>query len=330
MLCRTLCVWGVSPVVCCHVAVGRTDESPLIPPFFFHVLLPLKIDEVSRPSFMEGVYDYVIGYDNVCLLRYDHIIRYTGNVIGTALKAMQWTMENASRYWSHFIMLSGEDYPVISVDEMTKILSSPENRTRSFLPPYASASLSKKKGEVDSFEKHASVYSFACLRKPVLLPRDPWVLNMSTPLYNGHTNRTSESRMGTLVDGRLILDWKKSLGRYSILHRSFIKYLVSDPVVLKMWTFFKDTYMTDYHFLPTVFWNSRDFNTTTKPTQVGYLGEVEAKSKLPRVLTTADYADHIRGHNLFFIGRVNANNVNSTALMSDIDSEVRKNGGSRA
>lgn len=216
---------------------NRTLHAIASPRNFYLV----QVDASAEDEFVGRVVSLAAQFDNVCVLRYDEVVRFSARIVGAALRGVQWAVDNLGASWSHVLTLSGMDYPLVSQHRLASMLSQPAFRSRTLLaPPY--------QGNPERAEQLA----VSCRREVFWFSRRQWFRDFSV------AKRPSVGRWDAATSSWR-LDWQKVGGFFNVLHRDFARFLVTDPLVLRLWSFFRFTPFADEHFIPVVLYNADRF-----------------------------------------------------------------------
>lgn len=235
--------------------------------------------------------------------------------------------------WTHFINLSGADYPVRPISSLSLFLSSPNNLHTNFIK-YGLYPLVLQGRLLEYYvpTKHG-------FTRQTGMSRDDGSTFHSLPLIKSPIEMWSKM---DLPDG-VHMPFKSPA--WFTLTFEFCSYLIENlPSLLEFLTYASTTFASDEFFFQTVLFNSKKFKNTSflgnlpKKSRCGVTPNSECGSNMryilfegnsphPTILTLANKDAIYRDHTVFFVRKVSMYHEESRVFMDWLDENVHNKRG---
>eukprot|EP00873_Tetraselmis_striata_P042457 jgi/Tetstr1/462721/TSEL_007684.t1 len=165
-------------------------------------------------------------YANICVVRYGAVVYATGSQEMVQWPAMEWLLQ--LRRWRHYVLMCGQSLPLRGVRDLRALLQ--QHPSTSFLR--------HTRSEMDANRRNTQRIKHACLP---FCKRHPEFRNLTMRRANALTDTVTEH-------------WYK-VGSWpvKVLARPFVEYAITSPQAFRLFHFFKYTYISNEHLLPTLF-----------------------------------------------------------------------------
>jgi hypothetical protein len=224
----------------------------------------VHVDKSSGPALEAGIRSFLLPYDNADVLVGKKALWGGYSLVDAELRGIERLLQ-MGRNWTHFINLSGQDFPLKTQSEIMARLAT--NKGREFIKV-----LDQEKERPDTMDR---VGAFAIE-------------------FENHIERTKNFRP-------FLSNATPYIGnQWMIVSRTFCEFVCHDPKVDRFKRFYENTFIADEGFFQTVMMNTTVHGEIVNDDlrMIDWVPDGDIKLR-PRTYVTGDAAELLASNNLF-------------------------------